>query len=91
MRPVRPSAARLGGPPTNKSVRGSVFSFFEPVDGRISRYRLFLHAAFPDAVIVDTSRLRSDSADRFRQYVRQLLMACRNVWTLCGGNGRVQL
>jgi len=47
----------LGRPPTGEPVRGSVFSFFDLADGRISRYRLFLHAEFPESVVLDTSRL----------------------------------
>ena len=46
----------LNRPPTNNPISGSVFSFFELVDNRISRYRLFLHAEFPESVIFDTSR-----------------------------------
>jgi predicted ester cyclase len=48
--------AWLGRPPTGKPIRGSVFSFFDLVDGRINRYRLFLHAEFPESVVLDTSR-----------------------------------
>lgn len=47
----------LGRPPTGKPIRGSVFSLFELVDGRIGRYRLFLHAELPESVVLDTSRL----------------------------------
>jgi predicted ester cyclase len=47
----------LGRPPTGNLIRGTVFSLFELVDGRIGRYRLFLHAEFPESVILDTSRL----------------------------------
>ena len=46
----------LGRPPTGNRIRATVFSFFDLVDGRIDRYRLFLHAEFPESVIVDTSR-----------------------------------
>lgn len=46
----------LGRPPTGKPIRASVFSFFDLVDGRINRYRLFLHAEFPESVVLDTSR-----------------------------------
>lgn len=47
----------LGRPPTGKPLRATVFSFFDLVDGRIGRYRLFLHAEFPESVVLDTSRL----------------------------------
>ncbi len=47
----------LGRPPTGKPLRGTVFSFFDLRDGRIGRYRLFLHAEFPESVVLDTSRL----------------------------------
>lgn len=46
----------LGRQPTAKPIRGTVFSFFDLAAGRISRYRLFLHAEFPESVILDTSR-----------------------------------
>ena len=36
----------LGHPATDAPVTGTVFSFFDLVDGRISRYRLWLHAQF---------------------------------------------
>lgn len=52
----------LGRPPTGKTIRGTVFSFFDLADGRIQRYRLFLHAEFPESVVFDTSRLRPGSA-----------------------------
>lgn len=53
------NGAWLGRPPTGKTIRGSVFSFFDLVDGRISRYRLFLHAELPESVVLDTSRQAS--------------------------------
>lgn len=41
---------------TNAPVTATVFSFFDLVDGRISRYRLWLHALFSDgAVVFDSS------------------------------------
>lgn len=46
----------LGRPPTGTPIRGSVFSLFDLVDGRIGRYRLFLHAELPESVVLDTSR-----------------------------------
>ena len=46
----------LGRPPCGGPIRGDVFSFFDLADGRISRYRLFLAAEFPERVILDTSR-----------------------------------
>lgn len=52
----------LGRPPSGLAVRGTVFSLFDLLDGRISRYRLFLHAEFPESVILDTSRLETGSA-----------------------------
>ncbi|OAD40212.1 hypothetical protein LPB72_18890 [Hydrogenophaga crassostreae] len=48
--------------PTGNAIRGTVFSLFDLVDGRINRYRLFLHAEFPETVILDTSRLHTGSA-----------------------------
>lgn len=46
----------LGRPPTDEPLSATVFSFFDVVDGRISRYRLWLHAAFDQPVIFDTTR-----------------------------------
>ncbi len=46
----------LGRPPTDQEITGTVFSFFDLVDGRISRYRLWLHAAFDEPVTFDSSR-----------------------------------
>ncbi|MDB9845336.1 ester cyclase [Acidimicrobiales bacterium] len=45
----------LGQPPTNRPITGTVFSFFDLVDGRISRYQLWLHAGFDDPIVFDTS------------------------------------
>ena len=47
----------LGRAPTGKRIDATVFSFFDLVDGRISRYRLWLHAGFEEPVVFDTSRL----------------------------------
>jgi predicted ester cyclase len=52
----------LGRRPTGEPIRGSVFSFFDLAGGRISRYRLFLHAEFPEPVVLDTSRLTPRAA-----------------------------
>jgi steroid delta-isomerase-like uncharacterized protein len=46
----------LDRPPTGQPIEATVFSFFDLVDGRISRYRLWLHAGFDEPVIFDTSR-----------------------------------
>ncbi len=46
----------LGQPPTGKPIQATVFSFFDLVDGRITRYRLWLNAAFDEPVIFDSSR-----------------------------------
>src|SRR5262245_50820897 len=47
----------LGRTPTGGPLSGTVFSFFDLVDGRISRYRVWLHAAFQDKqVVFDSSR-----------------------------------
>ena len=45
----------LGRAPTGREISGTVFSFFTLREGRISRYRLWLAAAFPELVIVDSS------------------------------------
>ena len=46
----------LGRTPTGNEITGTVFSFFELRDGLISRYRLWLHARFPEDVVFDSSR-----------------------------------
>ncbi len=46
----------LGRPPTGQPIEVTVFSFFDLLDGRISRYRLWLHAGFDEPVVFDTSR-----------------------------------
>ncbi len=45
----------LGRAPTGREISGTVFSFFELVDGRISRYRIWLHAMFDEPVVFDSS------------------------------------
>lgn len=42
----------LGRPPTGGPVSGTVFSFFDLHEGRIARYRLWLHAVFEDGAEV---------------------------------------
>jgi predicted ester cyclase len=51
----------LGRQPTGNPIRGTVFSLFDLVDGRISRYRFFLQAEFLEPVILDASRLNTGS------------------------------
>jgi predicted ester cyclase len=46
----------LGRTPTDREITGTVFSFFELEDGKISRYRLWLCALFDEPVIFDSSR-----------------------------------
>jgi len=46
----------LGRAPTGREISGTVFSFFDLADGRISRYRLWLHAMFDEPVVFDSSR-----------------------------------
>lgn len=46
----------LGQPATDKPIQATVFSFLDLVDGRITRYRLWLHAGFERPVIFDSSR-----------------------------------
>lgn len=46
----------LGRTPTGQEISGTAFSFFELVDGRISRYRVWLHAMFDEPVVFDSSR-----------------------------------
>lgn len=51
----------LGRPATGDEITGTVFSFFDLIDGRISRYRLWLCAQFDEPVIFDSSRPRGDN------------------------------
>jgi predicted ester cyclase len=46
----------LGRAPTGKEITGTVFSFFDLTDGRISRYRLWLQAMFDVPVVFDSSK-----------------------------------
>jgi len=46
----------LGRAPTGRELSGTAFSFFDLVDGRISRYRVWLHAVFDEPVVFDSSR-----------------------------------
>ena len=46
----------LGRKPTGERIHATVFSFFDLVDGRISRYQLWLHAGFDEPVVFDSSR-----------------------------------
>jgi predicted ester cyclase len=46
----------LGRAPTGQEISGTVFSFFDLVGGRISRYRVWLHAEFDEPVVFDSSR-----------------------------------
>jgi len=45
----------LGRAPTGRDISGTVFSFFDLTDGRISRYHLWLHAVFDEPVVFDSS------------------------------------
>ena len=45
----------LGRAPTGREISGTVFSFFDLVDGRISRYRVWLHAKLDEPVVFDSS------------------------------------
>jgi len=45
----------LGQKPTGQPIQATVFSFFDLNDGRITRYRLWLHAGFDDPVVFDSS------------------------------------
>lgn len=42
--------------PTGRAISGTAFSFFELIDGRISRYRVWLHALLDEPVVFDSSR-----------------------------------
>ncbi|MBV1907429.1 MAG: ester cyclase [Pseudomonadales bacterium] len=45
----------LGHTPTGQEIAGTVFSFFDIVDGRISHYRFWLHAMLNEHVVFDSS------------------------------------
>lgn len=45
----------LGRKPHGGAISGTAFSFFDLVDGRISRYRVWLHAQVPEPVVLDSS------------------------------------
>lgn len=45
----------LGRTPTGEPISGTVFSFFDLVDGRISRYRVWLCAMFDRSVVFDSA------------------------------------
>ncbi|MGB0752193.1 MAG: ester cyclase [Gammaproteobacteria bacterium] len=50
----------LGRPATGEPIDGDVFSFFTLREGRIARYRLWLHANFKEPVVFDsTSALKA--------------------------------
>ena len=46
----------LGVAPTGERIHGTVFSFFELQEGRISRYRLWLHTDLDGGMVFDSSR-----------------------------------
>jgi len=46
----------LGRAPTGNEISGTVFSFFDLTDGRISYYRLWLQAMFDVPVVFDSSK-----------------------------------
>lgn len=46
----------LNQKPTGEPISGTAFSFFDLVEGQISRYRVWLHAALAQPVVFDSSR-----------------------------------
>lgn len=46
----------LGRAPTGEEISGTAFSFFDLVDDRISRYRVWLHAVLDEPIVFDSSR-----------------------------------
>lgn len=46
----------LNRAPTGAPISGTVFSFFDLRDGRVSRYHLWLHAQFDESVVFDSSK-----------------------------------
>jgi predicted ester cyclase len=45
----------LGVPPTGEPIDGTVFSYFDLVGGRISRYGVWLHARLAETVVFDSA------------------------------------
>ena len=45
----------LGRHPTDNDISGTVFSFFDLIDGRISYYRVWLLAQFDEPVVFDSA------------------------------------
>ena len=45
----------LGRAPTNQEIAGTIFSFFSLVDGKISHYRVWLHARLDEPVVFDSA------------------------------------
>lgn len=46
----------LNRPATGQPVSGTAFSFFDLIDGQISRYSVWLHAVMDEQVVFDSSR-----------------------------------
>ena len=46
----------LGRTTTGQGISGTVFSFFDLVEGRINRYRVWLHAELDEPIVFDSSR-----------------------------------
>ena len=46
----------LGRTPTGDEISGTVFSFFDLVDGRISRYKVWLCAKLDELVTLDSTK-----------------------------------
>lgn len=53
----------LNRPPTGKPISGTAFSFFDLRDGRISRYRIWLHALLDVPVVFNSSRPDAPARD----------------------------
>ena len=45
----------LGRAPTGQEITGTVFSFFDLIDGRISRYHVWLQAEMDEPVVFDSA------------------------------------
>ena len=46
----------LGRRPNGQEITGTAFSFFDLVDGRINRYRVWFHAVLDVPIVFDSSR-----------------------------------